>query len=173
MILDDVPNDLVDCTDLVILESNVNSISEVALITLLSSLDDFLCKEHRVFWLIESFIAFFFILVLQECSDSLGVKSNQVQHIRLSQLEERLEKDSGLRLLIHQREDLTRCLTNVERLEDKKLSQGHSIELNFQDAMELRLTGEVQDLLPNHDILGVVLILEENMIVSFDFEIVC
>ena len=39
--------------------------------------------------------------------------------------------------------------------------------------MELRLTGEVKNLLLNHHVFRIVLILEENMVVSFDFEVIC
>lgn len=38
--------------------------------------------------------------------------------------------------------------------------------------MELRLTGEVENLLLNHDVFRIVFILEENMVVSFDFEVI-
>ena len=38
--------------------------------------------------------------------------------------------------------------------------------------MELRLTGEIKNLLLNHHVFRIVLILEENMVVSFDFEVI-
>lgn len=38
--------------------------------------------------------------------------------------------------------------------------------------MELRLTGEIKNLLLNHNVFRIVLILEENMVVSFDFEVI-
>ena len=82
MVFHDVPNDLVDGTDLVVFKSDVDSISEVALIhSRRCLLNDLLCKEDRVFWLIELLVAFLFILVFQERSNGFGVERDKVEHI--------------------------------------------------------------------------------------------
>lgn len=81
MISYDVPNYLIDSTDLVVFESNIDSISEIASSAFRSSLSNFLSEEHRVFGLVELLIVWIFLFVSQEGTNGLGVEGDQVEHV--------------------------------------------------------------------------------------------
>jgi hypothetical protein len=99
LIVNNVPNDLLDCTGLIILETNIHGVSVVHFACFWTL--QLVREENREVFVVEVSKIF-----VQKTLDRFGIIRQNVQHVGLIELEICLIEDLGIRLFLDQSNDI-------------------------------------------------------------------